>query len=102
MPIIKAHGFAGITLTYKNLVGLFQRSTIPKFHDHFFNTSNNPLIEIYANANVGGKTCLVIGDGIYGNWINNYTAPIRWSLFGNDWPKRIFFATDPVAIDNHR
>lgn len=99
MPIIKAHGFAGVTLVYKNLIGLFQRSTIPKFHDHFFNTTYNPLVEIYANTNVGGKTCLIIGDGIYGNWVNNYTTPTRWAVFGNDWPKRIFFATDPVAID---
>ena len=99
MPILKAHGFAGITLTYKNLIGLFQRSTIPKFHDHLFNTTDNPLVEIYANSHVGGKTCLIIGDGIYGNWQNNYTAPSRWDVFGNDWPKRIFLATDPVAID---
>jgi hypothetical protein len=99
MPILKAHGFAGITLTYKNLIGLFQRSTIPKFHDHLFDTTDNPLVEIFANSHVGGKTCLIIGDGIYGNWQNNFTAPPRWSVFGNDWPKRIFFATDPVAID---
>ena len=99
MPIMKAHGFAGVTLTYKNLIGLFQRSTIPKFHNHLFDTSNNPLVEIYANSNVGAKTCLIIGDAIYGNWINNYTAPSEWSIFGNDWPKRIFFATDPVAVD---
>lgn len=99
MPIIKAHGLAGITFTYKNLIGLFQRPTIPKFHNYFFNTSNNPLVEIYDSIHVGGKTCLIIGDGIYGNWVNNYTAPSEWSVFGNDWPKRIFLATDPVAID---
>jgi hypothetical protein len=99
MPIIKAHGIAGVTLTYKNLIGLFQRSTIPKFHNYFFNTSNNPLVEIYAKNHVGGKTCLIIGDGIYGNWVNNYTAPSKWNVFGNDWPKRVFLGTDPVAID---
>ena len=99
MPIIKAHGLAGVTLTYKNLIGLFQRAAISKFHSYFFSTSNNPLVEIYANSNVGGKTRLIVGDGIYGNWVNNYTAPTKWSIFGNDWPKRIFLATDPVAID---
>jgi hypothetical protein len=99
MPITKAHGLAGVTLTYKNLIGLFQRSTIQKFHNYFFNTTNNPLVEIYANSNVGGKTVLIIGDCVYGNWVDNYTAPSRWSTFGNDWPKMVLFATDPAAID---
>ncbi len=46
------------------------------------------------------KPLLFIGDGIYGNWMTNYTATSRWSVFGNDaWPKRIFLSTDPVAVD---
>lgn len=100
MPILKAHGMAGITLTYKNLFGLFEPSTIPKFHTLLFNTDDSPFVEIYGNSHVGGKTVLIIGDGIYGNWVNNYTEPRRWTVFGdNDWPKRIFFSRDPVAID---
>lgn len=105
MPILKAHAWAGITLTYKNLFGLFEKSTISKFHTSppysFFNTSNNPLVEIYANSNVRGKTVLILGDGIYGNWQDNPndTVPRPWSVFGNQYPQRIFLSTDPVAID---
>jgi uncharacterized protein (DUF362 family) len=100
MPIMKAHGMAGITLTYKNLFGLFQASAIPKFHNAFFNTASSPFVEIYGNRHVGGKTALIIGDGIYGNWENNFSDPPRWSVFGDQlWPKRIFFSTDPVAVD---
>ncbi len=100
MPIMKAHGMAGISLTYKNLLGLFDASTIPKFHNSFFKTSNNPLVEIYANTNASGKTALIIADGIYGNWVNNYTPPLPWTVFGADsWPKRIFLSRDPVAVD---
>ncbi len=101
MPIMKAHGYAGVTLTYKNLFGLFESSTIPKFHNSFFTTINNPLVEIYSNKHVGGKTVLIIGDGVYGNWESNYTAPTPWNkAFGSDlWPKRIFASQDPVAMD---
>ncbi len=101
MPIMKAHGMAGITLTYKNLFGLFEASAIPKFHDTFFNESNNPMVEIYANSNVAGKTVLILADGIYGNWVNNHTAPTPWvNTFGDGlWPKRIFVSKDPVAVD---
>ena len=100
MPIMKAHGMAGITLTYKNLFGLFERSVIPKFHKVFFNKTDSPFVEIYGNGHVGGKTVLILGDGIYGNWEFNYTEPRRWSVFGDQsWPKRIFLSRDPVAID---
>lgn len=102
MPIMKAHGMAGITLTYKNLFGLFESSTIPKFHKSFFYASNNPMVEIYANRNIAGKTVLILADGIYGNWVNNHTAPAAWvNAFKQErWPKRIFLSKDPVALDS--
>jgi uncharacterized protein (DUF362 family) len=100
MPIMKAHGMAGITLTYKNLFGLFEKAAIPKFHKVFFNRNDSPFVEIYANSHVGGKTVLILGDGIYGNWEDNFSHPRPWTVFGNQaWPKRIFLSRDPVAID---
>lgn len=102
VPILKAHGMAGVTFTYKNLYGLFERSTISKFHESFFLEANNPMVEIYRNGNVGGKTVLILADAVYGNWENNYSAPTPWSkAFGSElWPKRIFLSRDPVAMDS--
>ncbi len=101
MPIMKAHGIAGVTLTYKNLFGLFESQTISKFHDSMFQSVSNPLVEIYKNPHVGGKTVLIVADGVYGNWVNNFSAPSAWTAaFGSDlWPKRIFLSRDPVAVD---
>lgn len=99
MPQLKAHGFAGVTFTYKNLLGCLVRSTIGRLHDHLLQLNNNPLVDLYANSHIIDKTKLIIGDGIYGNHYNNMSISTKWSVFGNDWPKRIFLATDPVAID---
>ena len=99
VPQLKAHGAYGVTFTYKNLLGLLVRSTIPRIHNYIYNASNNPLVDLYGNTHVIDKTVLIVGDGIYGNYTNNWTAPSKWSVFGGDWPKRLFFATDPVAID---
>jgi hypothetical protein len=99
MPQLKAHGLTGVSFTYKNLLGYLVRSTIGRLHNYMTQSSNNPLVDLYANTHIIEKTKLIIGDGIYGNYINNYSVPRKWSVFGNDWPKRLFFATDPVAID---
>jgi len=99
MPQLKAHGYTGVTFTYKNLVGYLVRPTIGRLHDHMMQSSNNPLVDLYTNNHIVNKTKLIIGDGIYGNNYNNWSVPTKWSVFGNDWPKRLFFSTDPVAID---
>jgi hypothetical protein len=99
MPQFKAHGIVGVTFTYKNLLGYLDRITIPRLHNYLMQTNNNALVDLYANTHVINKTKLVIGDGIYGNHFNNWTVPTRWNVFGDDWPKRIFLSTDPVAID---
>lgn len=100
MPIMKLHGEAGYTLTYKNCFGFKLRSTISSIHWGYNLSSNNTAVDLYANTNIIDKTKLIIGDAIYGGRTSNWQAPAVWSIFGNDWPKRCFFATDPVAIDS--
>lgn len=100
MPIFRAHGSYGVTLTYKNLFGVFVRTDIPSLHAYISTLTDNALVDIFANSNVGGKTRLIIGDGIYGNYTNNTSIPTKWGIFGTDWPKSIFLSTDPVAIDS--
>jgi hypothetical protein len=100
MPIMKVHGF-GVTLTYKNLLGHKEQGTILGLHDYMMLADNNPLVDLYANTHIKDRTKLIIGDGIYGHSVRNYgglPSP-RWAVLGNDWPKRLFFGTDPVATD---
>ena len=101
MPQMKVHGMAGVTLTYKNLLGYKDDASIGSLHDYLLSASNNPLVDLYANTHIIDKTVLIIGDGIYGHYLRNWGGlpPPRWSVFGDDWPKRLFFATDPVAAD---
>ncbi len=42
---------------------------------------------------------LKIGDGLFGDKINNLSVPQRWHTFGNAAPSSLFFSRDPVAID---
>ncbi len=42
---------------------------------------------------------LTIGDGLFGDRINNLSVPQRWRTFGNAAPNSPFFSRDPVAID---
>ncbi len=100
MPIMKVHGF-GVTLTYKNLLGFKEGGTISSLHDSIMLASQNPLVDLYANTHIKDKTRLIIGDGIYGHSTRNYggVPSPRWDVLGGDWPKRLFFAKDPVAID---
>jgi hypothetical protein len=99
MPQMRADGLTGVAFTYQNLVGYKVRSTIRSLYKYMTLSTDNPFVDLYANTHIVNKNKLIIGDGIYGNHANNGTVPTRWSVLANDWPKRLFFATDPVAID---
>jgi hypothetical protein len=102
IPIMKTHA-AGVTLSFKNHFG-----TIPDpegLHEYiygggaYYSPDYNPMVDIYLNPHVRDKTVLTIGDGLFGNWVNNYSTPQEWVTFGNGAPNSLFLATDPVAID---
>ena len=102
MPIMKGHSIAGVTLGFKNHFG--STNNPGGMHTHI--STSYPLINEYdalvdlnANSHIRDKTVLVIGDGIYGSRLYEYSAPERWSTFGNALPYSQFFSTDPVAID---
>jgi hypothetical protein len=108
MPVFRAHGGAGVTLGFKHHLGSIQR---PKdLHPYIygsedsFDPSWSPLVDIYKNPNILGKTVLTIGDGLFGSWLNNTGSLPKWSTFknnlGTDAPNSLFFAVDPVAIDS--
>jgi hypothetical protein len=102
MPIMKPHGIAGVTLTFKNHFGSI---TAPwNLHPYIgtsganYRTDYNPLVDIYKNPNIGPKTILVVGDALFAAKGFD-VAPAVWSTFGNETPQSLFFATDSVAID---
>lgn len=103
MPIMKRHGIACVTLSFKNHFGSIEDCAL--LHGHIGPSSNhytpdyNPMVDIYKNPHFVGKTVLTIGDGLYGCRPHNYGEPEPWVTFGNQAPNSLFFSKDPVAID---
>jgi len=102
MPIMKPHGIAGITLTFKNHFGditsPWNLHPYIDLGDANYRSDYNPLVDIYCNPHIVGKTILVIGDGLVASLAFD-GPPSLWGTFGNHTPNSLFFATDPVAID---
>jgi hypothetical protein len=102
MPIMKRHPIGGVSLGYKNHFGsINDPGGLHTWIDVVNGTARsdyNPLVDIYANANVGAKTVLTVGDGIFSTHEFNQ-APVAWTIFNNETPKSLFFSQDPVAID---
>lgn len=106
IPIMKNHSGAGISLGFKNHFGtvedpgdLHSRTFIPEFGGTQFDTDYNPLVDLYKSPLIGSKTVLTIGDGIFGTLGRQDIAPAKWLNTFGDYPKSLFFAVDPVAID---
>jgi hypothetical protein len=110
MPIIKRHSgedFNPVTLSFKNHFGSIDRiigsgnDDLHKYIDtssSLYRTTYSPLVDIYRNPNIRGKTILVLGDGLYGgtSW---GSPPIEsWSIFDGAC-NSLFFGADPVATD---
>ena len=108
MPILKKHGIAPATLGFKNHFGSLDKIIGGENDDlhSYISPSNSlyeayysPLVDIYLNSNIAGKTVLIVGDGLYGASGATQSAAQSWSTFGGDAPNSLFFSTDPVAID---
>jgi uncharacterized protein (DUF362 family) len=103
MPIMKRHVGAGISLGFKNHFGSIDRCNV--LHNYtdigarFYSSTYNPLVDINNHPQIRVKTVLTIGDGLFGDRINNLSVPQRWRTFGNAAPNSLFFSRDPVAID---
>jgi len=105
IPILKRHGGAGVSLGFKNHFGSIDNC--PELHDWVcfnwnvanYSTRYNPLVDIYQNPHIVGKTVLTLGDGLFGDRAGNANKPAPWDSFGGEAPNSLFFSTDPVAID---
>lgn len=102
MPIAKAHDFAGMSASFKNHFGSIDRCD--RLHPYVFQSEEtytadySPLLELYANEHVGGKTVLTLCDALFGTCAHLWSAPSPWPACAGP-PNSILLATDPVALD---
>jgi len=107
MPILKIHGWAPVTLGFKNHFGSLNNlggDDVDNPHAHInpavssYSPDYSPLVDIYCNPNIAAKTVLTVGDGLFGAPAVG-SAPRPWHLFGDRAPNSLLFGRDPVAID---
>jgi len=104
VPIMKRHSHAGVTLSFKNHFGSIANCAdlhawVFPGHAQFGGTRYNPMVDIYRNAHILGKTVLTVGDALFGNRERQTGKPSPWVTFDNGAPNSLFFSADPVAMD---
>lgn len=87
MPLLRTHGYAGVTLSFKNHLG--STNAPANFH-----SSLSTIRELNENSFIRNKTMLIVDDGLYGL---NSGGP---DGFPNITPNSIFVSADTVAIDS--
>lgn len=103
IPIMKAHGYTGVTLGFKNHFGTIDKPD--PLHNYvglnwaYYRSDYSLFVDLYQNSNIANKTILAIGDGLFASKDGANTPPSLWKTFGNQVPNSLFFAFDPVAID---
>jgi uncharacterized protein (DUF362 family) len=107
MPIIKRHSTAPVTLGFKHHFGSLSDlggsgDDNPHVHinpsNSHYHSTYSPLVDIYSNPNIAGKTVLTLGDGLFGA-PNVNDKPAKWTKTFGGAPNSLFFSRDPVAID---
>jgi hypothetical protein len=108
MPLLRAHGIAGFTLSAKNHFGstYFPDNggwTPAPIHNFVSSRSAmgtyNAFVDLSGYRHLGGKTLLFIFDGLY-TAASNEGSVIRWSTFGDRWGSSILMSQDQIAIDS--
>jgi hypothetical protein len=106
MPLLKGHGYSGVTLAAKNNYG-----SIPyRDHSRYLVASltngatYSMLVDLMGSRALGDKTILYVNDALFGNsaaGVANSRAQCAFSnLFNGQWSASIFMSFDPVAIDS--
>jgi hypothetical protein len=116
LPCLKTHDSGGITIAAKNHQGsvLQDGASSPDqsaFAMHYAlpdhdDTDGGPhryrhLVDYMGHEQLGGKTLLVIVDGIWaGRSWEGFVEKWNMSPFNNDYPSSLFFSQDLVAIES--
>jgi hypothetical protein len=105
MPLLKRHPIqTGVTLSGKNFFGTFIEPVVDlhPYHEASFIPGNPaPQVDLLAHQEIGGKTLLYLGDGLFGTKEDHRTiAHFTMYPFNDDWTNSLFFSQDPVALDS--
>jgi hypothetical protein len=106
LPLLKGHGYSGVTLAGKNHYG-----SIPaREHGPYLASSQttqalySPLVDLTGTRQLGDKTILYVSDGLFGNsaagGYNGRSQCAFTNLFNGQWSASIFMSFDPVSIDS--
>ncbi|MEM0466260.1 MAG: DUF362 domain-containing protein [Candidatus Thermoplasmatota archaeon] len=105
MPLLKRHPInQGVTLAGKNFFGCWIEpvADVHPYHTAAFTPGHpTPQTDLFASNQLGGKTLLYIGDGLYATK-NDHRTIEKFMMypFNNDWTNSLFFSQDPVALDS--
>ncbi len=103
VPLLKKHSLPGVTFGFKHHFGSINLPA--QLHEYiglsgaYFRKQYSVLVDIFRNPNIGPKTILTIGDGLFGYTGAGGRSPSPWRTFDNQVPNSLFFSKDPVAID---
>lgn len=106
MPILKRHPGAGITLSFKNHFGTIENCgslhywVYPTRYPQTWSPDYNPLVDIGRNPHIRNKTVLVVGDGLFGDYLDHAGPPLKWANFPYGTPNALFLSRDMVAADS--
>ena len=105
MPLLKQHPINhGVTLSGKNMFGTFIEPVMeihPYHESGQFMGNPAPQTDLFAHEDLGQKTVLFLGDGLYAT-LRDHRTLTRFHMypFNDDWTNSLFFSQDPVAIDS--
>jgi len=105
MPLLKRHPIQnGVTLSGKNFFGSWIEEVAPihNYHQSGLIMGNPaPQVELLSHKDLGGKTVLFLGDGLFATKIDHSTID-KFSMepFNDDWTNSLFFSQDPIAMDS--
>mgnify|MGYP001078116443 CR=1 FL=1 len=105
IPLLKQHPINnGVTLSGKNMFGTFIEPVVdihPYHESGQFMGNAAPQTDLFAHEDLGQKTVLFLGDGLFAT-LRDHRTITRFQMypFNDDWTNSLFFSQDPVAIDS--
>ncbi|MBU0618631.1 DUF362 domain-containing protein [Patescibacteria group bacterium] len=112
VPLMRAHGMAGVTFAFKNHYGSIPGGAVPEVAHKGIRIDNNrddvgdyvfgcydtaergmPLIQLNSQPAFKDKSFLILGDGLFAHSYTNTAYP-------NSIPEILFFSQDIVAHDS--
>ena len=107
IPLLKRHPLNngnGVTLSGKNMFGTWIEdvASIHNYHESGHILDNpTPQTDLLAHEQIGGKTFLYVGDGLFGTRSDHrIIGKFQMYPFNDDWTNSLFFSQDPVGIDS--